>query len=221
MKVQTIGMKLNKSRRQNVTQFILGLPDSTYRWVEDREPESIEEALRQAIDYELLFKPHKSHYASAETQPPPRRYDPAPSFRRRDEPMEFTQRGYSRDRFGQNATTSRGRGYNQGHFRGASNSMSYGRSTPHAYASPRDQYSQYPRRGGFNQGSGQNQQSRYNERTAHVNQESMERAVNLSWDGYVHRSECEGERYATDIPVQWFDENQDQGNDESPIVTKN
>ena len=78
MKVQTIGMKLNKSRQQNVTQFILGLPDSTYRWVEDREPESIEEALRQAIDYELLFKPHKSRFASAEVQPPPRRNDPHP-----------------------------------------------------------------------------------------------------------------------------------------------
>ena len=49
----------------------------------------------------------------------------------------------------------------------------------------------------------------------------MECAVDLSWDGYVNASECEPNWEDTVIPTQWFDEDQDQGNEESPIMTKN
>ena len=109
MRVQTLGIKLNKSNADNLAQFMLGLPDGAYRWVEARRPERIEEALLHAVDYERMFgrhvrfKQNNQYYNSSVRQ---------------EEPMELGQRGYPAERgrmrsFGGNRGRGRYDGYQQ------------------------------------------------------------------------------------------------------------
>ena len=54
-RVQDIGLKLGKSPDENLLQFKLGLPVPTFKWIQERKPKTIEQALRLAIDFIAMF----------------------------------------------------------------------------------------------------------------------------------------------------------------------
>ena len=82
-KVQSIGLKLNKSAEENLMQFKLGLPVPTFRWIQERHPITIESALRLAMDFDAMFV--SGGHA-------PTRVMPVPELSRQEEPMEYRQR---------------------------------------------------------------------------------------------------------------------------------
>ena len=212
LKIQAIGIKLGRSVNENLNQFLLGLPDSTYKWVEKQKPDTMECALTQAIDYELMFN-RGNRYQSAFPFP---NNGYGNNFthntpRRQEESMEFSQHGYPQFR-------ERPRG---GFFGRRGNYGSYVNQGSNGYF--QDGSRPYRGRGFGNHGRGGNQQHSSGDngpvvgREARVNHETMDRPPNLSWDGYVDRNEVMGND--GEFPAHWFNDN--QGNGQNPIVAKN
>ena len=54
-RVQNIGQKLGKSPQDNLMQFKLGLPIPTFKWIQERNPQTLEKALRLAMDFMAMF----------------------------------------------------------------------------------------------------------------------------------------------------------------------
>ena len=61
-RVQSIGLKLNKSTAENLLQFKLGLPVPMFRWIDERRPRTIENALRLAMDFDAMFGRGSTRY---------------------------------------------------------------------------------------------------------------------------------------------------------------
>ena len=55
MRVEKLGLKLKKTGEENLERFILGLEDSTYQWVKEKNPGTVEEALRVALKFQQMF----------------------------------------------------------------------------------------------------------------------------------------------------------------------
>ncbi len=130
-KVQGLGLKLNKSIAEMLAQFKLGLNEGTYRWVVARNPRTIEDALKHAIDFEAMFKGQSQNNAVQKQKfngnsifHNQTRVDnniaPVSQNYRQDEPMEHAQRGsprYTNNRptHVTNQDKSRWRKYGSGH----------------------------------------------------------------------------------------------------------
>ena len=84
-RVQNIGQKLGKSPQDNLMQFKLGLPIPTFKWIQERNPQTLEKALRLAMDFMAMFG--GSMKASLSLLP-----EYVPNDGRQVEPMEHRMR---------------------------------------------------------------------------------------------------------------------------------
>ena len=125
--VQSIGLKLNKSTAENLLQFKLGLPVPMFRWIDERRPRTIENALRLAMDFDAMFGRGTNHCL-----PPPVNMTnhSANDVGRVEVPMEHIQRSTpAAERFGGRGNYQRNRVFSARN-PGASNNSLY-RPTNH------------------------------------------------------------------------------------------